>query len=157
MSSRLEKLLKELPIRDLPQRTVCRVAPSTSLGEVYRLLDETHSVAVLICDDEGRLLGIFTERDILQRTALEGDPTTPIEKVMTRVAVTLGADQRVSDVIRAMTEKGVRHIPLLDAEGREAGMVGGRDILRLISEHYPETVLNLPPRLDQQMTRPEGG
>ena len=56
-----------------------------------------------------------------------------------------------------MHETGYRHVPLPDNDGKLPGLVGGRDILKLIADYYPETLLNLPPRLHQQMTRPEGG
>lgn len=104
------------------------------------------------------LLGIFTERDVLNRTALEGDPSTPISELMTRDdLVTLKIDGAITDAISAMTTRRIRHIPLLDDDGRELGMIGGRDILRLIADYYPETLLNLPPRLNQRLSRPEGG
>ena len=156
MKSNIEGLLASVKIDDLQRRSVCRVDKATPLKEVYRLLDEEHSVAVLVAD-ENRLVGIFTERDILYRTALEGDLEAPIGDLMTRDLVTLASDQRVGDAIRTMTAKGFRHIPVIDSEGEEAGLIGGRDILRLIAEYYPETLLNLPPRLHQKITRPEGG
>jgi CBS domain-containing protein len=156
VSPRIEEILTAVRIRDLPRRAVCRVAPATSLGEVYRLLDEEHSVAVLVCEED-KLLGIFTERDILYRTALEADPSTPVGELMISDLVTLGGDQQLADAIRTMVEKRIRHIPVLETGEREAGLIGGRDVLRLIADYYPETLLNLPPRLDQQMIRPEGG
>lgn len=70
----------------------------------FRLLEAEHSVAVLVTD-QNRLVGIFTERDILYRTALEGDPEAPIGEAMTRELVTLRSDQRVTEAIRTMTEE----------------------------------------------------
>lgn len=130
--------------------------PSTSLGEVYRRLAEERSVAVLVCEGD-RLLGIFTERDILYRTALECDPEAPVGELMTPDPVTLRDDDRLSEAIGLMAEKGIRHVPFTRADGGEPGLIGGRDVLRLIAEHHPETLLNLPPRLDQTMLRSEGG
>lgn len=132
------------------------VTPDIALGEVYRVLDDEHSVAVLVCDDSG-LVGIFTERDILNRTALEGDPETPIGELMNSIKASLTPDDRLAVAIEMMCETGYRHIPLPGNEGSKPGLVGGRDILKLIADYYPETLLNLPPRLDQQMTKPEGG
>lgn len=132
------------------------VTPDTALGEVYRVLDDEHSVAVLVCDDSG-LVGIFTERDILNRTALEGDSETPIGELMNPIKASLTPDDRLAVAIEMMHKTGYRHIPLPDNEGSKPGLVGGRDILKLIADYYPETLLNLPPRLDQQMTKPEGG
>jgi CBS domain-containing protein len=155
--SRIDRILGSVRIDELPRRRVCRVAPSTTLGEVYELLDEEHSVAVLV-EEDGVLVGIFTERDVLERTALEGDPQTPISELMTREdLVTLKPDDGITTAISAMTTRRIRHIPLVDAEGRESGMIGGRDILRLIADYYPESLLNLPPRLDQRMSQLDGG
>ena len=156
MGRSVEQLLAEIRIRDLPRRRVCVVEPSTPLGEVYRLLDEEHSVAVLVCAG-GELTGIFTERDILNRTALEGDPATPVGELMSPVKASLTPDDRLADAIGLMHETGYRHIPLTGTDSGRPGLVGGRDILKLIADYYPQTLLNLPPRLNQQMTRPEGG
>jgi CBS domain-containing protein len=156
VSSDFDTLLAKVKIDELPRRQVSIVDPSILLGEVYRLLDEEHGVAVLVC--EGRkLLGIFTERDVLYRTALEGDPGTPIGELMTADLVTLQHDDKLASAIGTMTEKGIRHIPVLGDEGEECGLIGGRDVLKLIAEYFPETLLNLPPDLSQKMTRAEGG
>ncbi len=134
---------------------VCRVEPSTPLGEIYRRLAEEHGVAVLVCEGS-RLLGIFTERDVLYRTALEGDLETPVGDLMSRNLVTLSGDDKLVAAIRTMTEHGFRHVPVLGDEGDEAGLIGGRDVLQMIAEYFPEALLNLPPRLHQKMTTPEG-
>ena len=155
MPSGIEEILGTVRIREMPRRTVCVVDPATTIDEVYRLLDERHSVAVLVCDDSG-LVGIFTERDILNRTALEGDGETPIGDLMNPIKARLSFDDRLADAIKLMVESGYRHVPLPEGPA-EPGLVGGRDIPKLVAEYYPEALLNLPPRLHQQMTRPEGG
>lgn len=156
MTPKLGGILRSVRIDDLPRRQVCRVGPDTSLGEVYRLLDEEHSVAVLV-EEEGRLVGIFTERDILNRTALEGDPDQSIGELMVRDVVTMEPGDNVGAAIDLMTARRIRHVPLVAGDGKATGMIGGRDILRLLAEYFPETLLNLPPRLHQTMARPEGG
>lgn len=151
-----DQVLIDVRIDELPRRRVCRVEPSTPLSEVYRRLDEERGVAVLVCEGH-RLLGIFTERDILYRTALEGGEETPIGDLMTRDLVTLAADAKLIDAIRTMSEKGIRHVPVLGKVGEEAGLIGGRDVLQMIADYFPETLLNLPPRLHQKMHTAEGG
>lgn len=155
MSSDFDQVLAHVRIGELPRRPVCRVEPSTPLGEVYRRLDEEHGVAALVCEDS-KLLGIFTERDVLYRTALESDLETPVGDLMTRDLVTLSSDDKLAAAIRTMDDRGIRHVPVLREEGDEVGLIGGRDVLRLIAEYFPETLLNLPPRLHQKMTAPEG-
>lgn len=155
MSSDFDQVLVDVRIDELPRRPVCRVEPSTPLSEVYRRLDEEHGVAVLVCEGS-KLLGIFTERDILNRTALENNPETPVGDLMTPNPVTLSGDDKLAEAIRTMAEQGIRHLPVLGGEGDEVGLIGGRDVLEMIAEHFPEALLNLPPRLHQKMTTPEG-
>ncbi len=150
-----DQVLVSVRIGELPRRPVSRVAPSTPLAEVYRRLDEEHGVAVLVCEGP-ELLGIFTERDVLYRTALESDPETPVGELMTRDPVTLSPDDRLVEAIRTMDARGIRHVPIVGGGGGEAGLVGGRDVLKMIAEYFPETLLNLPPRLHQAMATPEG-
>lgn len=152
----VENLLATVKIKELPRRRVSLVSRETTLAQVHSLLVEEHSVAVLICEDQ-QPVGIFTERDVLNRTVLEGDPETPIGELMSSIEASLERDDRLADAIELMTRGGYRHVPLRGAAGKEPGLIGGRDILRLIAEYYPETLLNLPPRLDQKMTAAEGG
>ena len=156
MISRIVGILESVQIHQLPRRRVCRVSPTTTLGEVYRRLYDERSVAVLV-EEDGHLVGIFTERDVLNRTVLEGGLDRPISELMTRDVVTLATEDGLADAVGVMTQRRIRHIPLLDPQGRAAGMIGGRDILKMIAEYYPETMLNLPPRLNQTMTELDGG
>jgi CBS domain-containing protein len=152
----VEEVLGRVRIGELRKRRVSRVGPAATLGEVYRRLDEDRSVAVLVCEGE-KLLGIFTERDVLYRTAIESGLETPIGELMTRDLVTLTPDDRLADAIRVMSERHIRHVPVVDADGVESGLIGGRDVLQMIAEYLPETLVNLPPRLDQKMRTAGGG
>ncbi len=154
---KIEELLKQVEIREIPRDTPCTVSVETPISEVYRLLDEERPGAVLVFDGE-ELVGIFTDRDILRRTALESvDPATPIRQLMTAGPVTLDAGDPLADAIAAMTRRKHRNIPLAGSLRSQAAMVSSRDVLRFIAGHFPEAVLNLPPRLNQRLTRPEGG
>lgn len=122
------------------------------------MFDEERRGGVVVVDAEGRAVGIFTERDVLYRTALEEiDPGTPIAEVMTRSPETLAVDARVAEAIDLMQSGGYRHIPLVDSTGRHAGILTSRDVVRHIASYFPEIVLNLPPHLHQLFERPEGG
>ncbi len=156
MSRNLQEILRRVSIGDIPLAPVARVEPSTSLEEVYGHLDAGYP-AVLVCD-RGAIVGIFTERDVLYRTALESvDPASPVAAYMTRSPTTLERSARLAEAIVIMTREGYRNIPLEPAPGRPAGMVTSRDVLGFIAGFFPESVLNLPPRLRQVLVRPEGG
>jgi CBS domain-containing protein len=152
----IEHIVRDVRIEELGTPSCPPVTPSTPLGEVYRLLEEQHRGAVVVCES-GRVEGIFSERDVLYRTSLEGiDPSTPVGEVMSRRPVTLTPRHRVAEAIRVMIEGGYRNVPLADENGREAGLLTSRDILEFIAGHFPEVVLNLPPRLHQKMAHSEG-
>ncbi len=157
MPRTIEEILQDVPIAEISLKLAVRTSPDTPLERVYRLLEESPHGAVLICEGE-RVTGIFTERDVLNRTVLEDlDPATPIRDLMKEDPVTLARADLLAAAVRIMTERGYRHIPLVDAEGHFQGLLASRDVLRFIAEHYPEAVLNLPPRLHQVMLTPEGG
>lgn len=153
----IEEILKRVRVRELELQTDHLIPPSTSLGEVYRSFDERRHGAAVICEGD-RVVGIFTQRDILERIALEDrDHETPVAEVMSELPATVRPDQRLAEAIEVMVSGGYRHAPVVDERGRQMGLVSSRVILRFIAEHFPETVLNLPPRLHQVPPRPEGG
>jgi CBS domain-containing protein len=157
MSRPIEEILKQVRVRELELQTDHRISPATSLGEVYRSFDERRQGAAMICAGD-RVVGIFTQRDVLDRIALENlDHGIPISEVMSPSPVTVRPDQRLAEAIEVMVSGGYRHAPVVDEHGRQMGLLSSRVILRFIAEHFPEAVLNLPPRLHQVAPRPEGG
>jgi CBS domain-containing protein len=157
MSGKIADLIKAARISELSMRENVVVEPKTPLAEVYRLMDEEDCSAVVVCSGD-KAVGIFSQRDILYRTALEDpEPSTPIEQLMTPDPVTLSIDDGLAEAIKVMVEGGYRHIPILDDKRCTAGVLTSREILRYIADHMPETVLNMPPRLHQELHRPEGG
>ena len=157
MRRSIEEILGEARIEDIDFRKVPHVAPATPMAEVYRLLDAERIGAVVVCEGE-RVVGMFTERDLLYRTALEKvDPGTPVGELMTPEPRTLHPGQRVAEAIAAMAQGGFRQMPVVDDGGRVVGLVTSRAVLRFIADHYPAAVLNLPPRLHQRPSHPEGG
>lgn len=158
MATTLERILHRVTLLEMGPATPCVVGRDTTLGEVHAQLADDECRAVVVCDDDGRPVGIFTDRDVLYRTALEAlDPETPIVELMTPEPQTLSPGDHVADAVAAMTRGGLRHIPLVDDHGRVAGIVSSRAVLRYLARFYSQAVLNLPPRLDQRLERPEGG
>jgi CBS domain-containing protein len=96
---------------------------------------------------DGKLVGIFTERDVLRKVAgAKLDLTaTPVEQVMTPNPDTLPATASIAFALREMSVEGYRHIPLVNADGSPEGVVSVRDIVTWLVEFLPATVLNLPP------------
>jgi CBS domain-containing protein len=97
----------------------------------------SHKVGATLVMDGGRLVGIFTERDVLSRVVAAGlDPaTTPMERVMTRNPITVASTTTIEDVMALFTAKRFRHLPVMD-DGRLVGLISIGDILRRMVETH---------------------
>ena len=96
-----------------------------------RILSERGIGAIVVTEDDGTLAGIFSERDLVSVLAREGSAALGrrLDAVMTSPVVTCRPDDSVDHVLALMTERGIRHAPVL-AEARLAGMISIRDLVR---------------------------
>lgn len=96
-----------------------------------------HRVGSMLVLESGRLVGIFTERDVLRRIVGEGrDPrATPIRDVMTANLITIGPDATVEQAMAIFTEKRCRHLPVLD-QGQLVGSISIGDITRWMGDAH---------------------
>lgn len=153
----IEQALRDARLGSLSLSDPACVQRGTSLKVTLRVMRENGVGCVLVCDGE-RLVGIFTERDVLNKLIGSGiSESEPVDRFMTPDPASLRRTDCLGDAVRMMTERGYRHIPLLDERGRRAGMIAARDIVNYVAEHFPAEVVNLPPRLDQVFQTPEGG
>ena len=129
-----------------PAEPVCLRETATVQEAIERMLAHRQA-GVLVIDADGRLAGIFTERDVLTRVAGQGrDPRhTALGTVMTRDPEALGPGDRVAYAVHSMSVAGYRTVPLVDAERRPLGVVTVSDVIRWLAGLFPEAVLNLPP------------
>ena len=112
-----------MKLSDLPPGQLFTVDPQTNLSEVARKmrLEDCDSVAVMA---GGRLLGIITERDLVRAIADGVDPTQATAGVlMTPKPATVTADEDVSVVALKMMTLGIRHLPVVDGQGRPIGLI----------------------------------
>lgn len=120
------------PIRAVIEGRPLHAAPSgTTVQEAARLMAERRIGALLVVDG-GRLVGIFSERDALNRVLARAlDPaTTPLACVMTPDPHTVAIDKPLAFALHVMHAEGFRHMPVTDG-GRPVGMVSVRDALGL--------------------------
>jgi len=131
------------------------VQRSDSVRQVLEKLrtNKTGSAFVL---EQGRLAGIFTERDTLRLMANGGDLDQPVEKVMTANPITVNEDDSVAVAIRKMSQGGYRRLPIVDEKGQPSGAVKASGILRYLVEHFPQSIYNLPPAPDNASKEREG-
>ena len=102
---------------------------SMTVREAARLMKERLVGAVMIVE-EGKLVGVFTERDVLNRVVAEDRDarTTRLEEVMTRNPLTINPDRPFPDALHLMHEGGFRHVPVVE-DGRPVGVISARDAL----------------------------
>ncbi len=121
-------------------RAVTALPPSATVTEAVLLMNQRRIGAMLVTGLENRLLGIFTERDLLNRVIVPDlDPkTTLLLDVMSMDLVTATADTSVEDAMTLFMEKRVRHLPITDGE-TVVGLISIGDVNRqLLEEHAAE-------------------
>ena len=94
------------------------------------------NVGALLVNEDGRLAGIVTERDYLRRVTLEGrdERTTPVREIMSPELVYVGPDATIDECMAIMTERRIRHLPVL-ADGRKVvGIVSIGDLVKFQSK-----------------------
>lgn len=130
--------------------------PQATLAEAVALMQRHQVGYVLICQDR-RVLGIFTERDLIQRVLEPGRPLTlPLCACMTQEPVTVRRTESIASALRQMLKGGYRRLPVVDAAGLVVGILSVKRIVRYLVEHFPATIYNLPPAPDVVLPLREG-
>lgn len=117
-------------IRSIIEQQDLVTAPGdTTVIAAARLMKENH-VGALMVVEQGKLAGVFTERDALFRVIAEGRDVqgTQVADVMTRNPQTIHPDKPFADALHVMYEGGFRHVPVVE-DGRPVGMISARDAL----------------------------
>jgi CBS domain-containing protein len=108
------------------------VGPATDVDEAIRRMHDKGIDCVLVVDD-GRLVGIFTDRDAVLKVAGTRLPDRTIGALMTHDPVVLRHDETIAVAINKMAVGGFRHIPIVE-DGRPAGVVTARDVFRHLAQ-----------------------
>jgi CBS domain-containing protein len=112
-------------------RDVITIDPNASLAEAANLLAEKRIGAVLVLGADRRLVGIISERDIVQALAERGAAVLlePVSRTMTRKVEVCNEGETISSIMERMTEGKFRHLPVLD-QGRLAGIISIGDVVK---------------------------
>ncbi|HID05396.1 MAG TPA: CBS domain-containing protein [Candidatus Caldiarchaeum subterraneum] len=119
-----------LRIRDVMSSPPITVPEGAEVGKAVSLMWEKRIGSVLVVDEEGKLTGLITERDILYAAA-KGILCGPakVNDIMSRNVITADPDEDVSTAIERMKQANVRHLPVIDSGGRPVGVLSVRDIM----------------------------
>jgi signal-transduction protein with cAMP-binding, CBS, and nucleotidyltransferase domain len=117
-----------------------RAGPETPVGEAIAGLAATDASAVVVVDGAGRLIGIVTEHDIARRVALRLPPEAPVERAMTAPVKSVGADDLLYRAIGRMRREKLRHMPVVDGQGRPVGMLDLHAALAAAAERIVDQI-----------------
>lgn len=152
-------LLKD-PVSLLEPAEPVLVKSSATVREAIAAMTAARQGAVCVVDEQGKLLGIFSERDVLNRVVgMDRDAAkTRIADVMTARPETISLHTKIARALNRMSVGGFRNLPIVDDQGRPIGIVFTRHFVKFIVSLFPEATLNLPPQ--EKLKRPseiEGG
>ena len=122
-------------ILDVKGHDVLRIEASATVFEAIQRMVESN-VGSLLVTEGGRLRGIVTERDYLRRVALEGrtERETPVGEIMSAPLVYVTTETSVEECMAVMTERRIRHLPVLDDSREVIGIVSIGDIVKFQSK-----------------------
>jgi CBS domain-containing protein len=107
---------------------------ATVLEAVMKMVDG--NVGSLLVTDGGRLVGIVTERDYMRRVTLEGrdERTTPVREIMSSPIIYTTPESSIEECMAVMTERRIRHLPVLDEQQAVVGVVSIGDVVKFQSK-----------------------
>ncbi len=119
---------------------VYTIERTATVYEAIKLMAD-QNVGGLVVLDEGRLVGIITERDYLRKVILQGKAsnTTRVDEIMSEKVVVATPEQSVEECMAVMAEKRCRHLPVMDG-GRLVGVVSILDLTRQMTREQQTTI-----------------
>jgi CBS domain-containing protein len=131
------------------------VLPAQTVAEAAQLMRDKKVGCVLVCV-ERRVVGIFTERDLLRRVMAQGKPLSlPVGDYMTAEPLTVHPRDPIGCAIKRMQKGGYRHLPVV-IDGRPVGILSVKRIVHYLVEHFPAAIYNLPPHPRAVQQKREG-
>ena len=112
------------------------LSPQDTVFDALQTLAD-HNVGALMVLDNGKLVGVFSERDYTRKIALAGKSSkdTKVQDIMTSNVISVPPQMRTRDCLALMSQKKIRHLPVVDGE-KVYGMISIRDIMNdIISDH----------------------
>lgn len=135
------KTVKQI-VEDKPHRLLC-ISPDKTVYEALRVMAE-HEIGALVVIDEKKLVGMFSERDYARKVILQGRASKQIfvSEIMTSRVVCVTPDRTAEECMSIMTEKKVRHLPVVE-EKTVMAMISIGDVVREMIADQQQTIAQL--------------
>lgn len=148
-----ERIVLRVPVKDVMTKNVIAVKRNADLHEASRLLSEHRISGMPVVDDSNRVIGVVSEADLLVLAGMKkehsfkdilrtilGEPVpartggNKVEDVMSFPPITGRADDDIAEVAKALDDKRIKRLPVVDGEGKLIGIISRADIVRAISK-----------------------
>jgi len=118
-------------VQDIIQRPLVTIPSGTTMLDAAKLMVENNMGLLVICDtrDKTKLAGVVSERDIMKAISSGKKLTAPIDEVSTKQVITVKASSNVAEAAKAMNKHRIRHVVVVDEQGKLVGVVSMRDLV----------------------------
>lgn len=151
----LRNILLTTTVGQLALKAVPILAPADSVSTAAAHMRQHSHGSALICE-QGKLAGVFTERDLLKVIASGSDLAIPLAEVMTAQPQTVSADDNLLKVIQLLDQGGYRRLPVVNSSGVPVGIVDVKSVSHFLVEHFPAGVYNQTSHALQHSREREG-
>ena len=133
----VEQALAEETVEAIQHEPFATISPDTSVAEAVRKLAGFH-IACLLVQVEGKLVGVFSDRDVLDKVALEYDQVKdrPVSEVMTADPVYVYSTDPTAAALSVMAVSGYRHVPILDLDDQLVGIASPQRVTAFLQRFF---------------------
>ncbi len=137
--TRIEDFLKQNK-----DRKIWTISKDQSVRQALTLMSEKNIGAIIIVDSNDFPIGIFSERDYARKIVLKGKSSkdTLLDEVMTKELITITKDHKIDQCMEIMTEKKIRHLPILE-DKKIVGIISIGDVLKIMIKEQKDLINHL--------------
>lgn len=126
-----------ITVRELLERKgydIWSISPDAAVYDAVELLDEKNVGALMVVDEDMKLVGLVSERDVARKTILREQPTkhTPVRDIMTENVLYVTPDENINECMALMTDKHIRHLPVLADSDKLIGVISIGDVVKAV-------------------------
>lgn len=153
----LKEELESEVVGHLDLSEYCRSESGTAVRDVLKLMQQNRSAVCLVFQHD-KLAGIFTERDIIRKVALQpASLDEAVDRVMTVNPVTIPNSATAAEALWLMHEKHIRNLPVTETDNKIVGDMTYKSVIQYLAARYPIEVINRPPQPTKFPRKVEGG
>jgi IMP dehydrogenase len=126
-------------------REIITISPQESVLDAIKLMDAKNIGSLLVLNAQGKIAGIFAERDCFHKVILAGKLTSQVQvrAAMTRKVIYASPENTVDECMALMTQKRIRHLPVIDSQGHVVGIISIGDLVKFVVSEQDAMIRNL--------------